>query len=75
MQASGAGCVSFAPEPSAHASAVDNDILGRDCEAASDEALHLARMLGRAVHQQRAIFARQRDSDLALEIEVLLTTD
>ena len=41
----------------------------------SDEALHFARMLRRAVDQHRAVLARQCDRDLPLEVEVLLATD
>ena len=40
-----------------------------------DQVLHLARMLGRAVHVQRAALLRDRVADLALEVELLLPAD
>ena len=40
-----------------------------------DQVLHLARVLGRAVHVHAAVFLRDGVADLAFEVELLLAAD
>src|SRR6202008_1838220 len=62
----------LAAESAAHAAALDDHVLGAPAEAMRDQSLDLARVLRGAVDDERAVLARQRNRDLALEIEVLL---
>ncbi len=65
----------LAAEAAAHAPAFHLDVMRVQAEAMRHQVLHLARMLGRAVHEHAAVFARHGIRDLAFEIELLLAAD
>ena len=62
----------LAAEAAAHAPALDDDVVRRDAERMRDHVLHLARMLGRRVDVHAAVLARDRERDLAFEVEMVL---
>ncbi len=66
------GLAFLAAETPAHAAAMDADLVRVAPEGVRHEVLHLAGMLRRAHHEHAAIFLRQGDRDLALEVEVVL---
>ena len=65
----------LAAEAAAHAADLAGDIGVRDAEHAGDDMLHLGRMLRRGIDVDVAVLARDREGDLALEIEMLLPAD
>ena len=62
----------LAAEGSAHAPALDHDVVRVHAQRVRDQELHFARVLRRAVHQHAAILPGHRERHLALEIEVVL---
>ena len=65
----------LAAEAAAHAPALDLHLVRRQLQRVRHEVLHLAGVLGRAVHLHAAVFLRHRVRDLAFEVELLLAAD
>ena len=65
----------LAAEASAHASAFAHHGGIGNGEHLGDAMLHLGRMLGRAMDEHAAAFARDGERHLALEVEMLLAAD
>ncbi len=65
----------LAAKPTAHSPASDHDVVRAQIEGPCNEPLNLADVLGRAMHMHCSIFARQRERDLPLEIEMILTAE
>ncbi len=65
----------LAAEGASHAAHLDGHGVGRNAKHMRNHVLHLARMLGRGMNGDVIVFARNGESDLALEIEMLLTAD
>jgi hypothetical protein len=65
----------LAPEAPAHAAGLAGHVGIRDVEHPRHDVLHLARVLGRGIDVEVAVLARDRERDLALEVEVLLAAD
>ncbi len=65
----------FAAETAAHAAHPTGHKRIRHAEHARSYMLHLTRMLGRGVDQNRAVLARDSERDLAFQIKMLLPAD
>ena len=65
----------LAAEAAAHAPALDLHMVRAQVQRARHQVLHLARVLGRAVHLHAVVFLRNRVADLAFEVELLLPAD
>jgi hypothetical protein len=65
----------LAAEAAAHAPALDHDVVRMQAQRMRDHVLHLARVLGRALHQHAAVFLRDGVGDLAFQVELLLAAD
>ena len=65
----------LAAEAAAHAPALDHDVVRVHAQRMRDHVLHLARVLGRALHQHALVFLRDRVGDLAFEVELFLAAD
>src|SRR5437879_4624739 len=62
----------LAAKASAHALADDGDMVEWHSDNLGDDRLHFRWMLRRGIHRELAMFLRDRDSRLRLEIEMLL---
>ena len=65
----------LAAEGASHAANLHGHGVGRNAEHMRNHVLHLARMLGRGMNRDVIVFARYGKSDLAFEVEMLLTAD
>ena len=65
----------LASEAAAHAPHLDRHGVARPVKRVGDQVLHLARMLGRAMHEHVPILQGDGERDLALEIEMILSAD
>ena len=63
----------LAAEASSHAAAFDDDVMVGDTERAAHHVLHLARMLRRDEDPHSVALLRNRERDLSLEVEVILS--